>query len=214
MLLVLLLGIADFGRVFTAGITLEAAARDGGEAAALERLRNPPTTPGDVAYYQHLHLLAAQTVCHETSGLPNSTRQASQTDPPATPFAADLCPDYTGTSGSFHAGMAVVRACVHDGGDPICGQPIPGYGPTVPNDASSGASFCPQVQDMADHPSNAAAGNTPSYWVEVRACYHFTTLFNLHVQLPLSAGLNLGDIWLERSRTFVVDCPRGDISAC
>jgi Flp pilus assembly protein TadG len=35
MLLVLLLGIADFGRVFNAGITLEAATRDAAEAGAL-----------------------------------------------------------------------------------------------------------------------------------------------------------------------------------
>ncbi len=36
MLLVLLLGVADFGRVFQAGITIEAAARNGAEAAAQE----------------------------------------------------------------------------------------------------------------------------------------------------------------------------------
>ena len=50
MLLILLLGIVDFGRVFQAGIVTEAAARNGAEAGALERLRGePPTTPGDPA---------------------------------------------------------------------------------------------------------------------------------------------------------------------
>ena len=45
MLLVLLLGIADFGRVFPAGITIEAAARNAAEAAAQEYLRIGPGSP-------------------------------------------------------------------------------------------------------------------------------------------------------------------------
>ncbi len=35
LLLILLLGVADFGRVFAAGITLEAAARNASEVVAL-----------------------------------------------------------------------------------------------------------------------------------------------------------------------------------
>ena len=47
MLLVLLLGIADFGRIFQAGIVTETAARNGAETAALERLRaKPPSGSG------------------------------------------------------------------------------------------------------------------------------------------------------------------------
>ena len=68
MLLVLLLGVADFGRVFTAGITVEAAARNAAEVVAQEYLRNPPgpmsdpaPSPGDDTYYRALHELAART---------------------------------------------------------------------------------------------------------------------------------------------------------
>ena len=73
LLLVLLLGIADFGRVFAAGITLEAASRNGAEAAALERLRSQPTSPGDPDYYQRLHDIAAEVACNEAGRLPNTT---------------------------------------------------------------------------------------------------------------------------------------------
>src|SRR6187551_418376 len=71
MLLVLLLGVADFGRVFAAGITIEAAARNAAEAAAQEYLRDPPApiedpAPlGNDAYYERLHNLAAITACRE-----------------------------------------------------------------------------------------------------------------------------------------------------
>jgi hypothetical protein len=58
-------------------------------------------------------------------------------------------------------------------------------------------------------PSNVAPlppypGLTAVPYVEVRACYHFTTLFNLNFQLPFGASLSLGDIWMQRDRTFVV----------
>ena len=48
LLLVFLLGVVDFGRIFTAGITMEAAARNAAEAAAQEYqqiIRNTPTRP-------------------------------------------------------------------------------------------------------------------------------------------------------------------------
>src|SRR6266487_4704851 len=76
LLLVFLLGVVDFGRVFSAGITMEAAARNGAEAVALERLHNPPATPGDPVYYQALHDLVARTVCHEARSLPSTTYDA------------------------------------------------------------------------------------------------------------------------------------------
>jgi hypothetical protein len=57
--------------------------------------------------------------------------------------------------------------------------------------------------------SNAVPVNIASYFVEVRTCYKFETLFNLDITLPMSASLGLGDIWIERTRTFVVDCPVG-----
>jgi hypothetical protein len=192
--MVLLLGVADFGRIFSAGITLEAAARDAAEATAIERLHNPPdpSNPGDATYYQRLHVLAAKVVCEEASRLPNSTPQ---------------CSDFVDSSGVLQPGSPAVRVCVHDGADPICGQAIPGYGPTIPAN-------CPQLQALASNPSNASPGEPVSHLVEVRICYLFTTLFGLHLNLPMNAGLNLGDIWLERSRAFVIDCTPEAISAC
>jgi hypothetical protein len=208
LLMILLLGVADFGRIFSAGITLEAAARDAAEATAIERLHNPPDplNPGDVTYYQRLHVLAAKTVCDETSRLPNATPQLAKSDPPVPALTPGECPDFTGlATGVFHPGSPVIRVCVHDGADPICGQAIPGYRPTIPAD-------CPKVQAMGT--SNASPGEPVSYLVEVRICYLFTTLFDLHLNLPMNAGLNLGDIWLERSRAFVIDCPQAVLSAC
>jgi hypothetical protein len=209
LLMILLLGVADFGRIFSAGITLEAAARDAAEATAIERLHNPPDplTPGDIAYYQRLHVLAAKTVCDEASRLPNSTPQLAKSDPPSSALTPGECPDFVGAGGVSHPGSPVIRVCVHDGADPLCGQAIPGYSPTIPAN-------CPKVQALATNPSNASPGEPVSYLVEVRICYLFTTLFDLHLNLPMNAGLNLGDIWLERSRAFVVDCPQAVLSAC
>lgn len=113
MLLVLLLGVADFGRVFTAGITAEAAARNGAEIAAQEYLRYPP---GSVNYAA-LHQLAIDGVCEEMRLLPNT----------------DYDPG-TGTCGS----MPVVGVCVYDDAmaDPNCGAtsaaPPPGCDTLAP----------------------------------------------------------------------------------
>ena len=93
MLLVLLLGIADFGRVFAAGIAIEAAARNAAEVAAQEYLRNPPggpdlsipapSPPLDPNYYDKLHTLAARTACRESRDLANTTYTP---DDPGTPW--------------------------------------------------------------------------------------------------------------------------------
>jgi hypothetical protein len=181
LLLVLLLGIADFGRVFSAGITMEAAARNSAEAVALERLHKDPATVADTAYYQSLHDLGARTACHEASTLPNTTYSVG---PPET------CPD-----------MPVVAVCVHDGQDPLCSasDAVTGHAGAVPPQ-------CSQILDTANR-NNTSGGDQVSHFVEVRVCYHFTTLFNLHISLPWNAGMNVGDVWLERTRTFVIDCP-------
>ncbi len=178
MLMILLLGIADFGRVFAAGITLEAAARDGAEAAAQEYLRNPPggsmlipAPLGNDAYYQALHDLAARTVCREARGLGNTT------------FSADVC-----------ATMPVIQVCVHDNADPLCGQTA--FGAPIPGPCSS----------LASALSNAMQGGTEtSRYVEVRLCYRFTTLLDLSaLRLPFGWSLSIGDIWLQKDRAFTV----------
>ena len=184
MLLVLLLGIADFGRVFQAGITIEAATRNGAEAAALERLRNkPPTDPAKLAdYYDNIHVVAATAACQQAHVLPNTSM--------------------SGTDGTCQ--QPFIRACVHDSVDPQCGAAIPGFASTVP-------ASCPELSNAW---SNASAGEVASHAVELRVCYQFTTLFNLHLSLPFAQGMNLGEIWIERTRFFVLDCPPGPVTTC
>lgn len=183
MLIVLLLGIADFARVFSAGIVLEAATRNAAEVAALERLRDEPLTPGDAAYYENLHALAAGVACDESRRLPTFE------DPETCPSGAL---DRNGAPSWF------VRICVHDGADPSCSPPA-GYG-------TPDASSCPELTGPMN---NAVPNAAASYFVEVRTCYKFETLFNLDLALPMNTGLALGDVWMERSRTFVIDCPVG-----
>ena len=52
-----------------------------------------------------------------------------------------------------------------------------------------------------------AQGTGALAYIEVRACYRFTTLFNLqNLTLPFGSGLTIGDIYLQRTRTFTVAC--------
>jgi TadE-like protein. len=184
LLMVLFLGVADFGRVFAAGITIEAAARNAAEVVAEEYRRNPPdgvyadqtlpvTTPGDPAYYQPLHELAARTACRETGGLANSTF-----DPDT-----DQCPFDPGTGEA----MPVFLVCVHDNADPLCDQPA--FGATIPD---------PQCSALLDPPEKTMeGGDEHSRYVEVRICYRFSMLIHVPV-LPLD------DVWLQKSRVFTV----------
>ena len=188
LLLILLLGIADFGRVFTAGIVTEAAARSGAEAAAIERLRR--TTPS-AAEYLTIHRIAAQTACSEARVLPETTYQP---DDPSTPSVdEESCPTWP-----------LIAVCVRDGQDPYCGDLASWNTSSVP-------AGCSHLNAAWDSSSGGAIG---SHSVEVRLCYRFRTLFNLHVSLPLGWGLSLGDVYLQRDRTFVVDCPPGDTVGC
>jgi hypothetical protein len=191
MLLVLLLGLADFGRVFQAGIALEAAARDAAETGALERLRNggPPDLVADPDYYAELHRTIASAACDEMKVLP----------PPRDFVAGPDCQH-----------LSAIRVCVHDNTDAECGQPIPGYDGTVPEGCT----------DLFNAPTppwySISGGETGSHRVEVHTCYQFTTLMNLHLSLPMNTGLSIGDIYLQRTRSFVVDCPPGsvDLATC
>ena len=93
MMIVLLL-VADFGRLFAAGITIESAARTAAEVAAAEY--NRAGTPID---YPAIHRSAWSSVCDEASKLPN-----------ATPGGTGQCD-----------GLPTV-VCVHDGADGGCGN--------------------------------------------------------------------------------------------
>ena len=206
MLIVLLLGVADFARVFFAGITLEASTRNGVEAVAIERLRDgSATTASDVAYYDRLHMIAARAACAETRTLPNTTYVA---DDPSTPsINEESCPSDFSDSSTANDGP-VIAVCVQDdvglGGDPGCGGVVPWVTGPVPAGCSS----------LLGGWSATSGGATSSHSVRVRTCYHFTTLFNLNVSLPLGWDISLGDIWLHDDRVFVVDCPPGDVSTC
>jgi hypothetical protein len=175
MLLVLLLGVADFGRVFSAGITMEAAARNAAEAAAQEylQLSRGATLPLPVGDYQRLHDVAVESACEEAVKLPGYV------------------------AGSPHCSMPAIAVCVHDGYDPLCA-----------GEAGGAPGNCSSIHAMPSSPANAGpdganGGRLPN--VEVRTCYRFTTLFNLaDLSLPFGNGLSLGEIWLQKDRTFTV----------
>ena len=204
MLLVLLLGVADFGRVFQSGISAEAAARNAAEATAQEYLRTGPGNPprlqnepapafGDAdyngaTYYRELHDLAARTACREARILPNTTYT------PDNPLTLGVDEETCRSADEATApSMPVIMTCVHDEVDPFCGDVA--YGVPIPGS-------CMEMQDPPDPGQDTSDG---SRYVEVRVCYRFTTLLNLRdLQLPLGWSLSIGDIWLERANTFAV----------
>lgn len=213
MLIVLLLGIADFGRVFQAGITLEASARNGAEVVALRRLRDgPPTSPGDPAYYSELHFIAARAACAEARGLQNVNYVPD--DPSTDGVNEESCPSNF-TDATVTNDGPVIAVCVRDDVDP------PGTDGD-PDCTDSGAWIAPWITGpvptecsrITDSWTPASGGTTASHAVEVRTCYHFTTLMHLDLQLPFDWAIQLGDVWLQRSRVFVVDCPPGDVATC
>jgi hypothetical protein len=99
MLLVLLLGIVDFGRVFASGITVEALARNAAEAGAQEYLQvrraSAPAQPTSTDYAA-VHARAQEVACEEAKTLANRTV----------------------TGGSCL--MPVIGSCIHDEWGPHC----------------------------------------------------------------------------------------------
>lgn len=179
--MVLFFGIVDFGRVMADGIILEAAARNAAEAAAQEYIHLFRTRPGGVltaADYDRLHDLAVTVVCEEGDEL---TRRV---------MSGSAC------------SMPLTAVCIHDtdgttAGDPSCGAEATGA-PTECDRLSA-----PAWNPVIEQPPNGALPLLP--YVEVRLCYRFLTIWNLtDLQLPLAQGLSLGEIWLQRDRTFVV----------
>jgi hypothetical protein len=190
MLLVLLLGIADFGRVFQAGVTMKAATRNAAEAAAqeyLQVLRN--SAPGTPIDYDAIHLTAARVACQEAQRLPNTT------------FAAD-------STGGTCSGVPVVRVCVHDDiaqppGDPGCGASIPGFAASIPGECQyMQGDGVPAGADPAWLPT--MDGTETSIYVEVRTCYRFTTIVTMTLALPMNTGWTIGEIYLSDRAVFTV----------
>ncbi len=182
ILIMFFVGIADFGRIFNAGLIADGAARDAAEHAAQAYIANPPgdpaltpaqrlstaPPPGDPNFYDALHLDAAKVVCAEMHQLPNV--------------------DFDPSTGACATSPAI-GVCVHDQAEPVghCGGQIAGFPWPFP-------SQCPQLgAAWPDPPGNGER------WVEVRVCYKFTALLNL----PL---FSLGNFYVERTRTFTIPC--------
>lgn len=95
VMLIILLVVADFGRLFAAGITVESAARNAAELAAA-RYNQALIEPS--IDYAEIHRLAWSSVCTEASGLPNAT-----------------------PGGGGECNGLPTRVCVHDAADSNCG---------------------------------------------------------------------------------------------
>jgi TadE-like protein len=175
LLLVFLLGVADFGRVFTASITIEAAARNGAEAAAQEYLQLSKKSGGALAPadYVALHQVALDAVCAESEPLPNKV------------IAGGNCT------------MPLTAVCIHDDVDPGCGSEA---NPSVTDCTGVNSGW-----DHTNNGPALGSPAVALPYVEVRVCYLFTTLLNLgKLDLPFGWSLSLGDIWVQRDREFTV----------
>jgi hypothetical protein len=174
MLLVLLLGIADFGRVFNASIVTESAARNAAETAAEVYLRNPPgplsAPPVPPAnYYMSLHNDAAKALCTEMRTLPGITYDD----------ATQTC-----------SGELYLLVCVHDSSDDMCDVPPNGFG-VAPADCA-----LPTL-------SNAQLAETGTRrYVEVSVCYTFSPTYKLLI-MPI-VGYTSADVHIQRTRVFTV----------
>ena len=182
LLLVLLLTVVDFGRIFSAGIVTESAARAAAETASAEyltELSRVTPTPGtiDTAGYTKIHQAAWQSVCDEAATLANAT---------------------PGSGGGQCSGLPTV-VCVHDNVDPLCGDSY--------NDSGGIPAGCPSLAAGA-RPTNAQQGESGSQswpYVEVRVCYRFSSL--MQMDIPFIGGTISplgGDFFLERTRVFDV----------
>jgi hypothetical protein len=151
LLLVFLLGVADFGRVFADGIALEAAARNSAEAAAQEYLQFCSKyassdcnllVQGD---YDSLHALALEVGCREAERLTNVQETAGTCTNP------------------------VIAVCIHDdnsGDANDCGQ-----------EAAGAPAECSRMSDPWSAVRAGPVDGRP--YVEVRMCYLFEPLVPL-----------------------------------
>lgn len=178
ILLILVVAIGDFGRIFATGVLIESAARSGAELAANDYLADPPGSPAvslndpappnsvDPGYYAALHDRVARAICAETQELPNSNF-----DP--------------GTGEC--SGMPFIMVCIHDGQDDDC------------NGDSFGAAVSSGCDQFTPPPNNSHGGSDTPRWAEVRICYQFTSILDM----PL---FSFGDFWLQKTRTFTIPC--------
>lgn len=118
IMLIILLMVGDFGRLFAVGITIESATRNAAEVAAAEYNRALLLPSVD---YAAVHKAAWSSVCDDASGLPN-----------ATPGGGGECD-----------GLPTM-VCVHDAADISCGavyndgSGVPAACPAITAGASNG----------------------------------------------------------------------------
>jgi hypothetical protein len=174
--LILFVGIADLGRVFAVGVAVEAATRNAAETVANEYVATPPGPLDAAAPPNGAYYAALRTRAA-------SVVCAELRDFPNTNYdsGTNSCPD-----------MPVVLVCIHDLADDGCAS-----------QASPGSSGIPaSCTSLTSPPSNgqtaSADGSLPRY-VEVRTCYRFSSLLHL----PF---FSFGEIWLQRTRLFVIPC--------
>ena len=89
--------------------------------------------------------------------------------------------------------MPYSSVCIHDGsGLDNCG-----------GEAGAAPAQCSEMTNgWSDAIANPVGPDALPY-VEVRACYQFTTLFNItDLQLPFGWNVTLGNVWLQRDRAF------------
>ena len=175
LLLILLLTVVDFGRVFSAGIVTESAARAAAEVAATEYLR--AATPISASGYAAIHQAAWQSICDEAAALPNAT--------PA-------------TGGGECGGLPTV-VCVHDNADPHCGNAY-NTGGSIPGGCPS-----LQAGVRPTNVQEPESGTNSWPYVEVRVCYRFSAILSLDIPWIGGTLSPLGgDFFLERTRAFDV----------
>ena len=185
ILMLLLLTVGDFGRLFAAAITIESSAGAAAETGAAEYLReviNAGAAPVSTAGYTRVHQAVWQSVCDEASSLPNGV---------------------PGTGGGQCSGLPTV-ICVHDGGDGSSGGGDPGCG-NVYNTGGTVPAACPTLQPGSRPSNTQTGGSETSRYVEVRVCYRFNTF--LELAIPSIGGTLAtlgGDFYVERIRTFTV----------
>ena len=180
LLLILLLTVVDFGRIFSAGITIESAARAAAEKAStayLTEVTRVAPSPVDPAGYGRIHDAAWKSVCDEADDLPNAV---------------------PGSGGSQCDGLPTV-VCIHDNADPLCDSAY--------NDGSGIPAGCRSI-DPGARPSNTQLAESAAQtwpYVEVRVCYRFSSV--MQMTIPFIGGTLSplgGDFFLEKTRTFDV----------
>jgi hypothetical protein len=175
LLLVIVLGVVDFGRVFQTGIIMESSTRAAAEAGAVEYLRE--ITGEDATYvpdYDRIREVAAAVACREASRLPNADSGCTQ--------------------------WPIIRVCIHDavGGDVNCGDPAAVGSAAVPGEkcpTTDGGWSATSILEVT--PTDANPDPRGAY-IEVRACYHFSTL------IPTNDFLPIGDVYLQKNSVFTV----------